>query len=243
MGFIEELTSVFHCGGAQKLLEELVQGRVVGEQVFQYGQQERDRNGVEIVVDVEFIGPAGMALKGFVQVQDGVVGLEAATEGVAVGGKTVVVSVKEERHDLEQRHGLWVEAIDDSFLAGTHLVDPLFLGDAEAAALGDGGGHPPETLVGDEVVGLLELMPRKTPFHQPVGEKLLPDFLLVELSDDAFHSQKGKRGMTLNQQNCCSQDGTHPGCLQSRDRDVLHPSQARRGRIPFSRFFRSARTS
>jgi hypothetical protein len=45
-------------------------------------------------------------------------------------------------------------------------------------------------------------MPVETAFHQPVGKKLLPSLLAGQLGYDAFHREKRKRGMVLNQQNC-----------------------------------------
>ena len=75
------------------MLEETVELWVVCQHFLQERQQDGDGNRVEIVVDVEFVGPHALSLYGLVDVGDGIVGFHAAAEGVAIRGKMIVVFV------------------------------------------------------------------------------------------------------------------------------------------------------
>ena len=156
---------------------------------------------------VQFVGPHFFSAKGLAELEDGVTGLDSATEGIAVGRKAVVVAVQEKGEEFEHACLVRTETVNGPFLASSHLVDALFFGNAGPFATDKSAGNGQIALILDAAVCIAEQGPGKTSLHQPVGQEFFPNRLVVQQEEEAMHRRKGKRGMILNQQNCCSPDG------------------------------------
>ena len=190
---VDGLTVVCGAVVSEHLFEKTVERLVIGHHLCQHRQQEVDGDGVEIVVDIELVGPHRAVADGTTDGEDGIAGLDTTTEGVAVGRETGIVIVELEGEELENHHLVGGVAVDHAFLARTHLVDGLLRGDAQAFAIGDALCQREVGFTLHIVVGILELMPGETAFHQPVGKKFLPGLLSDELVQDTIHKYKGKR--------------------------------------------------
>ena len=178
----------------QHLLEETIEKRVVGHHLFEHREQNVDGDGIEIIVDVDFVCPHLLFSYGVVDVQDGIPNLHASAERIAVGGKKAVVVIEFKGNDLEHHHLLRRKAIHHPLLTRAHLVDDFLRGHAQTFALHQLFYKLEILFPLYETIGFIELMPGETAFQQPISDELIPDVLSGQLCDDALHEKKRKRG-------------------------------------------------
>ena len=86
-------------------------------------------------MDVEFIGPHRSAVDGSVDPADGVLRPQATPEGIAVRGKTLVVTIQKIGDDAQHLHLFRVVGIDHPLLAGAHFIDNLFFRETKTLAI------------------------------------------------------------------------------------------------------------
>jgi len=97
-------------------------------------------------------------------VVDGIVRSQAATEGIAIGGKGGVEAIEEVRQTFEDVHLIILETIHHALLAASHLVDQVLGGDGKAFATQNTFDHGMVQLLGNERVGHVEFVPVEATF-------------------------------------------------------------------------------
>ena len=132
-------------------------------------------------MDVKFVGPHFLISDGPYDVKDGIAGFHAPAEGVAVGREPFIVVIEFEGKEFEDGHLFGGETVNHPFLARPHLVDNLFLGNAQTFSLNNPLRQRKILFPFHISVGLVELMPGETAFHESIGKKLFPSFLPGQL--------------------------------------------------------------
>ena len=121
----------------KELSEETEEGRVVLQDVGQHRQKDGDGDGIEVIVDVYFVGPHPLSPEILVDPVDGVAGTNSAPKRIAVGRKDSIISVQQVGNEFEDAHPLRLETVNDALFSGSHLVDDYALGDTQAFAVRD----------------------------------------------------------------------------------------------------------
>ena len=168
--------------------------RIVTQEILEYGQEDRDGNGIEIVVDIQFVCPHLPTPEFLPQPEYGIARLDPTTEGIAVVGEPVVVTVQQESHEFENSGLFGTETIDGPLLARTHLVDALDFGNTGSRPIHECSRNRQISLVLDEVVSIAEHRPGETAFRKAVCQEFFPNRLVVELRDDALHKETKEKG-------------------------------------------------
>ena len=130
MVFKEGLTIVDDTLLGQHLFEKVVQRQVFGHHFRQYRQQDFNGNGIEIIMDVKFVGPHFLISDGSYDVKNGIAGFHAPAEGVAVRREPFIVVIEFEGKKFEDDHLFGSETVNHPFLARSHLIDNFLLGNA-----------------------------------------------------------------------------------------------------------------
>ena len=165
----------------QHPFEKSIQGRVIRQQILEERKEDGDGDGIEIIVDVQFVRPHLLSAKRLPEPEDGIAGLDAPAEGIAVGGESVVVAVQEECDEFENAGLIGAETVDCPFLSRPHLVDAFLLRNAGTLSVHETVRHRQIAFVPNPVVRIAEQGPGETPFQQAVGQEFFPGRLVIQL--------------------------------------------------------------
>ncbi|MBQ1831560.1 MAG: hypothetical protein II112_04230, partial [Bacteroidales bacterium] len=205
-----------------------------GQQPLQDGEQDGNGDRIEIIVDIELVGPHPPAAERLADRIDGVARPQAAAEGVAVGRKRGIIAVQKMGQQLERPGLFQTETVDGPFLPRSHLVDALALGNARSLPFHQGVGNRQILFLRHIRIGILEQGPGETALHQAMRQEFIPRRLTFQLSENAVHAkEKRKKGKGFESAKLLFTGRVRgPAACKAPERAALRPKQAQPGLHP-----------